>query len=129
MIQLKPIVKQTLRYPLMWVMLLWALTLPGHEVFVYDFLLKAIAGRPDEAITQALNEIYTSERQDRNDYVFTDAAPASYNAKLAFQPASLPSPGIFSFPKPGSYYSTLTYALKPASLQKLLLIAVLPNAP
>ncbi|MDX5422680.1 MAG: hypothetical protein LPK14_10535 [Hymenobacteraceae bacterium] len=32
--------KHYLRYPLMWVMLLWALTLPGHELAVYSFLVK-----------------------------------------------------------------------------------------
>ncbi|ARS35491.1 hypothetical protein [Pontibacter actiniarum] len=29
-----------LKYPLMWVMLFWALTMPGHEVMVYDYLVQ-----------------------------------------------------------------------------------------
>lgn len=32
--------KHWLKYPLMWVMLLWAITLPGHEVMVYDYLVQ-----------------------------------------------------------------------------------------
>lgn len=37
------IIKHSFTYPLVWVMLLWAVTLPGHELAVYGFLVKGLA--------------------------------------------------------------------------------------
>ncbi len=114
----------------MWVMLLWALTLPGHEVIVYDFLLNVVTGKHAAALAHAREEISRSEEQGKTSHVFLDAAPASYAAKFHPQPLSFAARELPSFSaQPIAYLPYSGYTYWYTCVQKLLLVAVCPNAP
>ncbi|NDK57391.1 hypothetical protein [Pontibacter fetidus] len=119
-----------LKYPLMWVMLLWAITLPGHEVIVYDFLLKVISGAPAGTLANSRDAISRAEAQKITSHVYLEAAPATFAGKLVSQPVHF-IPGVFSlFVKLPNRFDSLPFISSPnRALHKGLLIAVLPNAP
>ena len=119
-----------LRYPLMWVMLLWAITLPGHEVIVYDFLLKVISGAPVAALSDSKEAISRAEAQKSTSHVYLEAAPATFAGKLVSQPVHfIPGAFSFSFDLPNRFYSVALTFPPTTALHKALLVAVLPNAP
>jgi hypothetical protein len=130
MLTLSKTINHYLKYPLMWVMLLWAITLPGHEVIVYDFLLKVISGAPTATLANPQEAISRAEKQKNTSYVYLEAAPASYSGKFVSQCTHFISvESGFSFNGLNVYISSAltTYCTK--GLRKALLLSVLPNAP
>lgn len=119
-----------LKYPLMWVMLLWAVTLPGHEVAVYNFLLKLATGMADASLERVQEEIILAGKQGRNSHVFLDAAPPAFTGKMQF-PATPVLPAIFvlSLFRYKLRFSAPVNVLCVRAVHKKLLVSVLPNAP
>ncbi|MFT2010325.1 hypothetical protein ACMA1I_16740 [Pontibacter sp. 13R65] len=78
MLNLKNI-RYLLRYPLMAVMLLWALTLPGQEVEVYSFLVKTAASSTSHCQPTAS----TSAEHKGNPVVEQQAVHAFQDAKTS----------------------------------------------
>jgi hypothetical protein len=114
----------------MWVMLLWALTLPGHEVIVYDFLLKVISGEPVAKLAEARQEISSATEKHNTCHVFKDAAPASFSGKfqspdLYFAPRTL----LFALYQSGQVLIAASSFLRNVTVQQFLQFSVLPNAP
>src|SRR5688500_3653085 len=77
MLKLKKRIEGYLKYPLMWVMLLWAFTMPGHEVRVYNFLLSTLAGKPVAELTHDQAEVSHSNKQHQENNAYLEAAPAT----------------------------------------------------
>jgi len=128
MIKVKSVIKQVLRYPLMWVMLLWALTLPGHEVFVYDFILSVVSGKPVTEKAHGKQEISSSEKHNIS-HVFQDATPI-FTGKVPAQVLYFAPGGVACLlHQPASAISSITYSLQTRTVQQLLQFSVLPNAP
>ncbi|MER2998489.1 hypothetical protein [Pontibacter populi] len=129
MLKLKKRIDGYLKYPLMWVMLLWAFTMPGHEVRVYNFLFKALVGEPVAELTQAREEISRSEKQPN--FAYQEATPAaSVAGKLKLQlPGAISDSFLFSPGQPVPFFSFSGYSYRAAAVQEQLLIALLPNAP
>ena len=129
MLKLKKEIDGYLKYPLMWVMLLWAFTMPGHEVRVYDFLFEALADNPEAELVHAREEISRSEKQP--DFAYQEAtSAASVAGKLKAQlPGSISDSFLFSPGKYFPYFSFSGYNYRAATVQEHLLIALLPNAP
>ena len=129
MLRLKKRIDSYLKFPLMWVMLLWAFTLPGHEVRVYNFLLHALAGKPMADLVHAQEEISRTEKQA--EHTSLEAAPAtSFAGKIKFQFLDTVSGGLaFSSVKAVTLLAFSGYSFKAATLKDQLLIALLPNAP
>jgi hypothetical protein len=131
MLKLKKRIDGYLKYPLMWVMLLWAFTMPGHEVRVYNFLIRALAGKPTAVFEYAQAEVSSTEKQQQESYAYLEAAPAtSFAGKIKFQPLGTES-GSFYF-SPGNaatFFSFTGHSFKDPARKDQLLIALLPNAP
>lgn len=82
---LKSDIGPILRIPFLWVMLLWALTLPGQEKVVYQFLIQTVAGDVSAGICRkSLDE--SGQVQKQNVHVFVDAKVSSAQT-LPQQPA------------------------------------------
>lgn len=130
MLYLKKRIGFYLKYPLMWVMLLWAVTLPGHEVVVYNFLLNLLAGKAEISLVHVQEQISRSGERSQHAYVFIDAAPASFVGKLQLSAVPL-LPGDFalSFYQYKARVSSLTTAFCTRVVQQNLLVSILPNAP
>ena len=71
-------IRRYLKYPLMWVMLLWALTLPGHELAVYSFLVKGSVSEVASSLQSVAGEQDDFAVKQQAVQVFLDAntAPA-----------------------------------------------------
>ncbi|WP_162425998.1 hypothetical protein [Pontibacter pudoricolor] len=130
MLKLKKRIDSYLKYPLMWVMLLWAFTLPGHEVRVYNFLLHTVAGNPEAAFEYASEEVSRSENQQTS-HAYMEAAPAAaFAGKIKFQLLDLMSGELFFSPvKAFTLFPFSRSSSRAAALKDQLLIALLPNAP
>lgn len=115
----------------MWVMLLWAFTLPGHEVRVYNFLIHALAGKPVTIFDHGRAEVSPSEKQQLESFAYLEAAPAaSFAGKIKFQLLYPVSGDLFFSPvKAFTFFSFSGNSFKAAALKDQLLIALLPNAP
>ncbi|EJF10892.1 MULTISPECIES: hypothetical protein [Pontibacter] len=70
-------IKHYLTYPLMWVMLLWAVTLPGHELAVYSYLVKGSAAEVAQSLRSATSEQDDFSVKQQTVQVFLDANTAS----------------------------------------------------
>ncbi|PVY44242.1 hypothetical protein [Pontibacter virosus] len=66
-----------LTLPLMWVMLLWAFTLPGHELAVYSYLIKGSVAGIASGLPTATTEQNDSSVKKQTIQVFADATPVS----------------------------------------------------
>ncbi|WP_148561767.1 hypothetical protein [Pontibacter korlensis] len=130
MLQTKSIRRHWLRYPLMWVMLLWALTLPGHEVMVYDYLVQ---GSVQESVLRFKPaNLQDSEQavKPQNVQAFVDAqnAPELVLKQVLHVAPSLLLPFVAEF-----LAFSLPLYTSPVSvghlLQQVLPVTVLPNAP
>lgn len=114
----------------MWVMLLWSLTLPGHEVLVYDYLVQ---GSVQESVMRFNASGLREEHQALNPQqvqAFPDAQTAPMLVlKQVLHVSPLLLLPLFSKAFPDA---ALTYA-SPVSTGQLLLqvlpVSVLPNAP
>jgi hypothetical protein len=61
----------------MWVMLLWALTLPGQEVQVYSFLLQGTVAQESSDVIPADGSSAESTVKQEKGHVFPDAKASS----------------------------------------------------
>jgi hypothetical protein len=69
-------IRRYLQYPLMWVMLLWALTLPGHELAVYSFLVKGSVAEVASSLASVAGEQDGFAVKQQAVQVFLDANTA-----------------------------------------------------
>ncbi|MFD2246568.1 hypothetical protein [Pontibacter ruber] len=69
-------IKLYLKYPLMWVMLLWALTLPGHEVAVYSFIMKGTVAKAASVLKKVKYHTAPDAVEQQALQVFLDARAA-----------------------------------------------------
>ncbi|TPE46288.1 hypothetical protein [Pontibacter mangrovi] len=133
MLHTRNIRRHWLRFPLMWVMLLWSLTLPGHEVMVYNYLVQ---GSVNEAVMRLQHVASKQEQQaghrlkPQNVQAFTEAQTApALELKQVLQAAPLLLLPLFSYV---TSLAAPTYT-SPVSgwqlLQQCLPVSVLPNAP
>lgn len=114
----------------MWVMLLWALTLPGHEIAVYSFLIDAFSGNKSEdlvACQEGFNR--AADVQNQVVYVFLDAEASSARAFLQqsvkclqpiFNVAFLCSKSLLTYPGHFDWFGGVPLFLP---------VSLLPNAP
>lgn len=70
-------IQRVLRYPLMGVMLLWALTLPGHELAVYSFLVTGSVSDIAPSLLRSTGEQDSASVKQQVVQVFLDANTAS----------------------------------------------------
>ncbi|WP_018476520.1 hypothetical protein [Pontibacter roseus] len=122
-------VKYYSMYPLMWVMLLWALTLPGHELAVYSFLVKGTASEVASSLRTPTGSQEGEAVKQQTVQAFLDAKVRHAN-KLVPQQAirsalqllglSAPTAGIASHVLPTG---------EVAAIAQLLSGSILPNAP
>lgn len=124
------IIKSCFKATLMWVMLLWALTLPGQEVQVYQFLFNATTEKADSQAKAPVNG-YHSTFQEQAVQAFVDAKPSSCLVSLPQQAfAHLPF-AVFAFAKPvddALPVDTLHFTLVGA-LAQIFAVILQPNAP
>ncbi|MFD1187564.1 hypothetical protein [Pontibacter rugosus] len=130
MLSTKSIRGNWLKYPLMWVMLLWAITMPGHEMMVYDYLVQG-------SVSDSVLRLSPSGKQDEGQRVqpqkvqaFADAdtAPVLVVKQVLYVNSLLLLPLIAAlFNKEKLLYSS------PEAFSKLLKrvfpVSILPNAP
>ncbi|WP_207432536.1 hypothetical protein [Sabulibacter ruber] len=126
-------IKSPFKLPLMGVMLLWALTMPGQEVEVYKFLLSFTTGKPapgSSSLKTGVGHSDTPKVQQEAVHAFPDAKPAKApllklfpavqgSASEGFMPLVL----AFSLP------SLLNFPWEVVAQEKLLLFSLQPNAP
>ena len=118
------------KYPLMWVMLLWAVTLPGQEAEVYGFLLKGFATEASsEAVAVSPGSSETSGDQETG-HVFWDAKVSSHiglNLQQLFHHPIL-THGFAAFVS-GSFKVRAASPTGASLLMLLLPFILQPNAP
>lgn len=122
-------ISRYLKYPLMWVMLLWALTLPGHELAVYSFLVKGSVSEVVSRLKSVAGEQDDFSVKQQAVQVFLHANTAS---AIVLSPQQLIRSvfQLFAFAPPTDDLST--YAPNTASaelLAQLFPITIQPNAP
>ncbi|WP_299984208.1 hypothetical protein [uncultured Pontibacter sp.] len=122
-------IKRYLTYPLMWVMLLWAVTLPGHELAVYSYLVKGSADEVAQSLRSATSEQDDFSVKQQTVQVFLDANTASVIVlspqqliKCVFQALTF-APAIDDIPS----YSP--HAAGAELITQLFPITIQPNAP
>ncbi|MBF8964436.1 hypothetical protein I0P70_14375 [Pontibacter sp. FD36] len=122
-------IKRYLTYPLMWVMLLWAVTLPGHELAVYSYLVKGSADEVAQSLRSATSEQDDFSVKQQTVQVFLDANTASVIVlspqqliKCVFQTLTF-APAIDDTPS----YSP--HAAGAELITQLFPITIQPNAP
>ncbi|MEJ8804493.1 hypothetical protein [Pontibacter sp. H249] len=119
--------KRFFRYPLMWVMLLWAVTSPGQEEAVYRFLVNgSTTGSGEATAPVADNQSITAAESA----VSWDAQHASY-LHLQAGPAALQLLQFFCLsPHVNTHTGNHTLAVAVSlQLAELLLYSLFPNAP
>ncbi|WP_181304341.1 hypothetical protein [Rufibacter sp. XAAS-G3-1] len=124
------IAKHHLKYPLMWVVLLWAVTMPGQEVEVYRFLF---FGQMEKNGPETAPGPADGEKPDvgpEEVHVFPDAkASSSPNLELlpALKPALVELPSLYlGNTGPALYGGTAVVSF---FIFRLLPSALQPNAP
>jgi hypothetical protein len=126
------ITRHFLRLPLMWVMLLWAFTLPGHEVAVYTFLLTG-SGSAVVAAHPVNDETSTLQVKAQAVTAFPDARPATNSVLPVLQKAGPAFSSFltdFFFPAADLALPRQVPVLAGAGLLALLLpFSLQPNAP
>lgn len=118
------------RHPLMAVMLLWALTLPGQEVAFYSFLFHGTSSHTTFQIVSAPSDEDESAVQKQGVQAFQDAKVASY--PVLHLPQLIKNPVLLlAFAAPTDE-PLPAFAARPAGvklLAQLLPAAIQPNAP
>lgn len=114
----------------MWAMLLWALTMPGHEVMVYDYLVQGSVSEAALRFKSAGSDQEGQSLKPQNVQAFTDAQSAPVLViKQAKQIAPLLLLPLFAIVKADA---SPTYAspVSPGQLLQFVLPAsAQPNAP
>ncbi|MCC9169086.1 hypothetical protein [Pontibacter harenae] len=130
MLQVKKHIGRCLSIPLCWVMLLWALTLPGHEVEVYRLLLQ---GSPSTAMLKLLPKSGGKDKiavQQQSVQAFLDAeVPSSLVLdlrQLERHPLLLLAFAA-SCDEPSLDYATTYSGIKLS--ERLFPVSIQPNAP
>ena len=118
-----------LRYPLMWVMLLWAITLPGHELAVYSFLVNGSVAEVAPRLAAIPDGEEAASVKHQAVQVFADARKVP-SIVLVFKQAFKYLPQQFAFIPLADDLSDHTLSDTGAKLlARLLQIDILPNAP
>ncbi|WP_148041206.1 hypothetical protein [Rufibacter immobilis] len=127
------VIQHHLKYPLMWVMLLWALTLPGQEVEVYRFLFgDTSSATPRLHLGAADHQGKGASIKAEGLHVFQDAKASSYLVLSLPQNLSVSADYILPAFSPAYDEPSVSYAVVPVALLRLaqLLPSCLqPNAP
>lgn len=112
----------------MWVMLLWSLTMPGHEVMVYDYLVKGSVNNTLLRLTTTQGEEETVKPESVEAYDFAENAPVLIIKQIVFiAKLVVLSALILLASKAAPIHVFADWA--PGLLQKILPFSVLPNAP
>ncbi|WP_242928854.1 hypothetical protein [Pontibacter vulgaris] len=129
MLKFKKIIGHYFKYPLMWVMLLWALTLPGHEVIVYDYLIQTISDTTPNNASGTTEAFSKSRELAQEGQAFIDAATPSFVVKN-LQPAKfIPELLAYTFCSAKAPVLYSRSADRPFLFFKRFLVSILPNAP
>ncbi len=113
----------------MWVMLLWALTLPGHELAVYSFLVKGSAAEVASSLKSVSGEQDDFSVKQQAVQVFLDANTAS---SIVLSPLQLFRCvfQLFAFAPPTDDLPVYTpHAAGAELITQLFPITIQPNAP
>ncbi|OKL40677.1 hypothetical protein [Pontibacter flavimaris] len=122
--------KHLLKYPLMWVMLLWAITLPGHEQAVYRLISKGAISELGYCLLQRPGE-------QRDTALGQEAVQVLPYAKMA-SPTVLPRqqatrcfPQLYTLARPADrpLPENQQHSSGAGLLAKILPATILPNAP
>ena len=122
-------IRRYLKYPLMWVMLLWALTLPGHELAVYSFLVKGSVAEVATSLKSVAGEQDDFSVKQQAVQVFLDANTAS---AIVLSPQQLIRCIflLFAFAPPTEHVPAYTpHAAGAELIAQLFPITIQPNAP
>lgn len=112
----------------MWVMLLWSLTMPGHEVMVYDYLVKGSVNNTLLRLTTTQGEEETVKPESVEAYDFAENAPVLTIKQIVFIAKLVVLPALILLAsKAAPIHVFADWA--PGLLQKILPFSVLPNAP
>ncbi|PKV67065.1 hypothetical protein [Pontibacter ramchanderi] len=122
--------KRYLTFPLVWVMLLWAFTLPGHELAVYSYLINGAATGIASHLSSTADEQTDPLLEEHYAHVFSDAAPTS-GVVLSPLKAFKSSFSLFMLAPPAlvNQAAPRPCALVVGLLAGLLPVTILPNAP
>lgn len=122
-------IRHYLKYPLMWVMLLWALTLPGHELAVYSFLMKGSVAEVAASLKSVSGEQDDFLVKQQSVQVFLDANTAS-TIVLSPQQVIRCVLQLFAFAPPTEDQPYCTaHAAGAELISRLFPITIQPNAP
>ncbi|WP_299823105.1 hypothetical protein [uncultured Pontibacter sp.] len=126
---LKTVAKRFLKFPLVWVMLLWAITSPGQEEAIYSYLVKGAVHDTCENCQ--------SGGQERHHALSQTHAAVSWDAHVTGNKVLHTAPAVFALPRLS--IAALSVNAEPlprapafvAALCQAMRIAasVLPNAP
>ncbi|MBC3538415.1 hypothetical protein ACFSC6_16485 [Rufibacter sediminis] len=124
------IAKHHLKYPLMWVVLLWAVTLPGQEAEVYRFLFFGRSAQNALETAPGSADRERSQVKQEGVHAFPDAK-ASSSPELKFPPALKPTSPELSFALLAGLAPDLHDGISFVSLflSRLLPSSLQPNAP
>lgn len=114
----------------MWVMLLWALTLPGQEVEVYHFLLhSATDNTTPQAQASASAHSYTFKKPAV--HAFVDAKPSSSLVTVSQQTLGQQLIAYLLFAKPADEKlpEEVLYFAEVGILAQIFAVILQPNAP
>jgi hypothetical protein len=120
-------IKHYMKYPLMWVMLLWALTLPGHEVAVYSFMVKGSVAEATSVLEMVTSKEAASAVKQQ---VFQDAKTASCIVLLQQRATRFFLPSFAGAPPADE--GLPAYAVNPSGsgiAAHFFPVTILPNAP
>jgi len=113
----------------MGVMLLWALTLPGHELAVYSFLMKGSVAEVAHRLAAIPDGAEAASVKHQEVHVFGDANTVPSLVLLSLQ-AVKHLPQQFAFVPAVDDPSGYTFSATGAKLlARLLSVDILPNAP
>jgi hypothetical protein len=113
----------------MWVMLLWALTLPGHELAVYSFLVNGSVAEVAPRLASIPDGEQAASVKHQEVHVFVDANTAPSIVLVSLQAVKhLPQRFVFvPVADDPSHYTLSGTGAK--LLARLLSVDILPNAP
>ncbi|MHC2991992.1 hypothetical protein OB13_10475 [Pontibacter sp. HJ8] len=122
-------IKYYFRYPLMWVMLLWALTLPGHELAVYSLLVKGSIAEVAAGLGIAPAGEDTGSVKKPAVQVFEDAKASSSVVLSPLQTIRASLLRLAFLPPSVDFPICASEAIGGERIAQLFLISLLPNAP
>ncbi len=114
----------------MWVMLLWALTLPGHEVMVYDYMVQGTVQESVLRFKAAKLHEEGEVMKPQHVQAFTDAhaAPELVLRQVLYTAPLLLLP-LFASLLPDTAPTYISPVSTGQLLRQVLPVSVLPNAP